>query len=131
MSGLILRTVAVAAFAALALLPVAWMVSMAFKPPAEWTSASGSVSFLPKNPTWSNFAYVFTGEAMNQPVSLDRTVWWPMFASLLTSVMGTLIAVVCGTAAAYAAAGVDRLSVGATTHSAPALDLSLALEVAP
>ncbi|QDU66302.1 Nicotinate-nucleotide pyrophosphorylase [carboxylating] [Planctomycetes bacterium Pla86] len=35
------------------------------------------------------------------------------------------------TVAAYAACGVDRLSVGAPTHSAPALDLSLRLEVAP
>ena len=35
------------------------------------------------------------------------------------------------TAAAYAAAGVDRLSIGALTHSAPALDLSLVLEAAP
>ena len=32
------------------------------------------------------------------------------------------------TAEAYAASGVDRLSVGAPTHSAPALDLSLRLE---
>jgi nicotinate-nucleotide pyrophosphorylase (carboxylating) len=32
------------------------------------------------------------------------------------------------TAAAFAASGVDRLSVGALTHSAPALDLSLLLE---
>ncbi|MEO0652911.1 MAG: carboxylating nicotinate-nucleotide diphosphorylase [Planctomycetota bacterium] len=32
------------------------------------------------------------------------------------------------TAGAFAAAGVDRLSVGAPTHSAPALDLSLRLE---
>ena len=35
------------------------------------------------------------------------------------------------TAAAFAASGVDRLSVGALTHSAPALDLSLLLECAP
>ena len=34
------------------------------------------------------------------------------------------------TAAAYAAAGLDRLSIGALTHSAPALDLSLVLEAA-
>ncbi len=32
------------------------------------------------------------------------------------------------TAAAYAATGVDRLAVGAITHSAPALDLSLLIE---
>ena len=33
------------------------------------------------------------------------------------------------TVAAYARAGVDRISVGALTHSAPALDLSLCLEL--
>ena len=35
------------------------------------------------------------------------------------------------TVAAFAAAGVDRISVGALSHSAPALDLSLALEALP
>jgi multiple sugar transport system permease protein len=109
MFGLIIRTLLVAFAAAIALLPIAWMTSMAFKPPAEWTSASGTVQFLPVNPTLSNFEYVFTGNAMNMAVSLDRTVWWPLFASLLTSVMGTLIAVVCGTAAAYA---VSREKIG-------------------
>ena len=82
---------------------------MAFKPPAEWTSATADLAFLPKDPTWSNFVYVFTGEVEGQIVSLDRTVWWPLFASLLTSVIGTLIAVIAGTAAAYA---VSREKVG-------------------
>ncbi len=109
MLPLVLRTLAAAVFAAIALLPISWMVSMAFKPPAEWTSAAGGLTFLPKDPTWSNFVYVFTGSAENQIVSLDRTVWWPLFASLLTSVIGTLIAVVCGTMAAYA---VSREKVG-------------------
>ncbi|WP_420412205.1 carbohydrate ABC transporter permease [Roseibium sp.] len=109
MGSLILRTMVVAVVAVIALLPVSWMISMAFKPPAEWTSASGAITFLPQNPTLSNFQYILTGEAMNQPVSLDRTVWWPMFASLLTSVIGTLIAVICGTASAYA---VSRQKVG-------------------
>jgi multiple sugar transport system permease protein len=109
MLPLVLRTLAAAVFAAIALLPISWMVSMAFKPPAEWTSAAGGLTFLPKDPTWSNFVYVFTGSAENQIVSLDRTVWGPLFASLLTSVIGTLIAVVCGTMAAYA---VSREKVG-------------------
>lgn len=82
---------------------------MAFKPPAEWTSTTGALTFLPKDPTWTNFQYVFTGDAPNQPVGLDRTVWGPLFASLLTSVVGTLLAVVCGTAAAYA---VSREKIG-------------------
>jgi multiple sugar transport system permease protein len=109
MLPLILRTLAAAVFAVIALMPISWMVSMAFKPPAEWTSAAGGLTFLPKDPTWSNFVYVFTGSAENQIVSLDRTVWGPLFASLLTSVIGTLIAVVCGTMAAYA---VSREKVG-------------------
>lgn len=33
-----------------------------------------------------------------------------------------------GNLAAYAACGIDRISIGATTHSAPSLDLSLELE---
>ena len=102
MSGLVARTIVVTIVACIALLPISWMVSMAFKPPAEWTSAAGQVTFLPKDPTLSNFRYIFTGDAPDQIVSLDRTVWGPMFASLLTSVVGTLIAVICGTAAAYA-----------------------------
>jgi multiple sugar transport system permease protein len=109
MFPLALRTLAAAVFAVIALLPVSWMVSMAFKPPAEWTSAGGALTFLPKDPTWNNFTYVFTGAAPDQIVSLDRTVWGPMFASVLTSVTGTLIAVICGTAAAYA---VSREKVG-------------------
>jgi len=36
-----------------------------------------------------------------------------------------------GTVAAFAASGIDRISVGALTHSAPALDLSLRLEAQP
>lgn len=102
MTGLFLRTLAVALFAAIAFLPISWMATMAFKPAAEWTSAAGGLTFLPKDPTWDNFRYVFTGQSPDQPVGLDRTVWGPLFASLLTSVVGTLIAVVCGTAAAYA-----------------------------
>jgi multiple sugar transport system permease protein len=109
MTGLLLRTLAAAVFAAIALLPIAWMASMAFKPPAEWTSVGGGLTFWPKNPTWSNFTYVFTGSAPDQMVSLDRTIWWPMIASLLTSIVGTMIAIVCGTMAAYA---VSREKVG-------------------
>jgi multiple sugar transport system permease protein len=109
MPGLTIRTIVVALFAAIALLPVSWMISMAFKPAVEWTSASGAVTFFPKDPTLSNFRYVFTGTAPDQIVSLDRTVWSPMFASVLTSVIGTLIAVICGTASAYA---VSREKIG-------------------
>jgi multiple sugar transport system permease protein len=98
----ILRIAFVYLMALICIAPILWMVSMAFKPPEEWTSAGGAITMLPRNPTFNNFTYAFTGEASGMVVSLDRTVWGPFFASLLTAAVGTLIAVVVGTMAAYA-----------------------------
>jgi multiple sugar transport system permease protein len=98
----ILRIAFVYVMAFLCIAPLFWMVSMAFKPSFEWTSAGGAITLLPKDPTLANFEYAFTGESASMKVSLDRTVWWPFFASLLTAAVGTVIAVVVGTMAAYA-----------------------------
>lgn len=83
------------------LYPLVWMVTMAFKPHPEWTTVSG-LTWLPKNPTWQNFEFIFFGEAEGLVVSLDRTIGGPLIASLVTATVGTLIAVVCGTLASYA-----------------------------
>ena len=83
------------------LYPLLWMVTMAFKPHPEWTTVSG-LTWLPKNPTWQNFEFIFFGEAEGLVVSLDRTIGGPLSASLVTATVGTLIAVVCGTLASYA-----------------------------
>ena len=83
------------------LYPLLWMVTMAFKPHPEWTTVSG-LTWLPKNPTWQNFEFIFFGEAEGLVVSLDRTIGGPLIASLVTATVGTLIAVVCGTLASYA-----------------------------
>ncbi|MCG8357228.1 MAG: carbohydrate ABC transporter permease [Kiloniellales bacterium] len=87
---------------AIALLPILWMASMAFKPFNEWTTAAGAVHWWPKEPTWGNFEYIFTGETEGLIVSLDRTAGRPIFASLVTASLGTIIAVVVGTLGAYA-----------------------------
>ena len=87
---------------AIALLPILWMASMAFKPFNEWTTAAGGVHWWPKEPTWGNFEYIFTGETEGLIVSLDRTAGRPIFASLVTASLGTVIAVVVGTLGAYA-----------------------------
>jgi multiple sugar transport system permease protein len=87
---------------AIVLIPILWMVSMAFKPHTEWATASGDVHWWPKEPTWGNFEYIFTGETEGLIVSLDRTAGRPIFASLVTASLGTLIAVVVGTLGAYA-----------------------------
>ena len=74
---------------------------MAFKPYPEWTTVSG-LTWFPKNPTLQNFEFIFNGEAEGLVVSLDRTIVGPLISSLVTSIFGTLIALVSGTLSSYA-----------------------------
>jgi multiple sugar transport system permease protein len=92
-----------------ALIPLAWMTTMAFKPMPEWTSGIDQLSWLPKNATIDNFRLIFTGHSDQLVVSFDRTALDPILASLLCSVMGTLLSVTVGTLAAF---GVSRYAVG-------------------
>jgi multiple sugar transport system permease protein len=94
---------------AVALVPVVWMATMAFKPAPEWTSGIDQLSWLPQEPTLDNFRFIFTGRAVKLLVAIDRTAVGPTIASLVCSVLGTVIAVVVGTFAAY---GVSRYKVG-------------------
>lgn len=103
------RYVLVLLACAVALVPVVWMGTMAFKPAPEWTSGIGQLSWLPKAPTLDNFRFIFTGRAVKLLVAIDRTAVGPTIASLVCSVLGTVIAVVVGTLAAY---GVSRYKVG-------------------
>jgi multiple sugar transport system permease protein len=103
------RYVLVLLACAVALVPVVWMGTMAFKPAPEWTSGIGQLSWLPKAPTLDNFRFIFTGRAVKLLVAIDRTAVGPTIASLVCSVLGTMIAVVVGTLAAY---GVSRYKVG-------------------
>ncbi len=81
--------------------PLVWMITMAFKPHPEWTTVSG-LTWLPINPTLQNFEFIFAGEAEGLVVSLDRTIVGPLISSLVTSILGTLLAVVAGTLSSYA-----------------------------
>lgn len=105
----VVRYVLVVLATAVALLPLLWMASMAFKPHTEWIDPAGEVFWIPKEATWGNFEYIFTGETEGLIVSLDRTAGRPIFASLVTASLGTLLAVVVGTLGAYA---VSRFKVG-------------------
>ena len=91
------------------LIPILWMGTMAFKPFPEWTTATSDLTWLPKEPTWGNFEYIFTGQTEDLLVTLDRTAERPILASLVTAVLGTAIAVIVGTLGAYA---VSRFKVG-------------------
>lgn len=101
LSAWIIKYFFLALAAMIVLYPLIWMITMAFKPHPEWTTVSG-LSWLPKNPTLQNFEFIFFGEAKGLVVSLDRTIVGPLIASLVTSIFGTLIAVVAGTLSSYA-----------------------------
>ena len=101
--GLLLLAVAIVAY------PLVWMVTMAFKPYPEWTTAGTELTWWPRNPTWQNIEFLLQGHAKGLVVSLDKTIGQPFLASLVTSILGTAVAVVCGTLASYA---VVRYGVG-------------------
>lgn len=86
---------------AVVMYPLFWMITMAFKPFDEWTTGSG-LTWLPQNPTLGNFEYLFYGQTEGLVVTLDRTIGGPLWASLVTSTCGTIIAVVAGTLSSYA-----------------------------
>lgn len=94
---------------AVTLVPTLWMTSMAFKPIPEWSASGADLTWWPNEPTLDNFRFIF-GESTNELiVALDRTAGKPILASLLSAIFGTLIAMVCGTSAAY---GLSRFNAG-------------------
>ncbi len=109
MTRALLRTLAILAALAFTLVPILWMISMAFKPFAEWQASGADLTWWPKAPTLDNFRYLF-GLGTNELISmLDRTAMKPILSSLLSASVGTLIAMTCGTAAAY---GLSRFGSG-------------------
>jgi multiple sugar transport system permease protein len=93
----------------IALIPVLWMATMAFKPREEWTSGIEQLSWLPRNPTLDNFWFIFTGHSPRLLVAIDRIAIGPVLSSLVCATLGTIIAVTVGTLSAY---GVSRFKVG-------------------
>lgn len=98
----LLRYVLILFAVAVLMIPIAWMATMAFKPVSEWTNTLGSVNWWPKAPTLDNFRFIFGVSESDLIIALEKTAQRPIFASLIASIGGTLIAVVCGSLAAYA-----------------------------
>lgn len=92
------------------LIPILWMVSMAFKPVAEWQATGSALTWIPQDPTLGNFRFLFGQSDTALIVALDRTAGKPILASLLSATLGTVIAMSAGTAAAY---GLSRFGAGA------------------
>ena len=105
----IFRYAAIFAFLALSLVPTIWMISMAFKPIAEWQASGADLTWWPNNPTLDNFRFIFGQSGSDLIVALERTAGRPILASLLAASFGTLIAMTAGTAAAY---GLSRFGAG-------------------
>jgi len=85
--------------------PTYWMVTMAFKPKAEWSSAAGVIYWVPKDPTLDNFSTVLT-EYKGQFFRANQSSALPSIrSSVIVSVGGTLFALIIGTLAAY---GISR-----------------------
>ncbi|MGO4840346.1 carbohydrate ABC transporter permease, partial [Rhizobiaceae sp. 2RAB30] len=105
----IFRYAAILVALAVTLVPILWMVSMAFKPIAEWSAAGADLTWWPKQPTLDNFRFIFGESTSNLIVSLDRTAMKPIVSSLLSAVFGTAIAMSAGTSAAY---GLSRFGAG-------------------
>jgi multiple sugar transport system permease protein len=95
--------------AAITLVPIVWMASMAFKPVAEWQATGAALTWFPKAPTLDNFRFIFGESGSNLIVALDRTAAKPILSSLLSATVGTMIAMGAGTAAAY---GLSRFGAG-------------------
>ncbi len=95
--------------AAITLVPILWMASMAFKPVAEWQATGAALTWFPKAPTLDNFRFIFGESGSNLIVALDRTAAKPILSSLLSATVGTMIAMGAGTAAAY---GLARFGAG-------------------
>jgi multiple sugar transport system permease protein len=105
----VFRYAAILLALAVTLVPVLWMVSMAFKPIAEWSASGADLTWWPKQPTFDNFRFVFGESTSNLIVALERTAMKPILTSLLSAVFGTVIAMTAGTAAAY---GLSRYGSG-------------------
>lgn len=105
----IFRYVVILGIVAVSLVPTLWMISMAFKPIAEWSAAGADLTWWPRNPTLDNFRFIFGQSSTDLIVALERTAGRPILASLLTASVGTLIAMTAGTAAAY---GLSRFGQG-------------------
>tara|TARA_R110000751_G_scaffold234229_7_gene335677 strand:+ start:44753 stop:45613 length:861 start_codon:yes stop_codon:yes gene_type:complete len=105
----LLRYAMILLIIAISLVPTLWMLSMAFKPIAEWSASGAALTWWPENPTLDNFRFIFGQSSSELIVSLERTAARPIMASLLSATFGTLIAMTAGTAAAY---GLSRFGKG-------------------
>lgn len=97
----IVRYIIILFVSILALFPIYWMVTMAFKPYIEWTTATGEIHWLPHQPTLDNFKQILFGQTTRFFTEIPSAGIRPILNSIIASLGGTAIAMVVGTLAAY------------------------------
>lgn len=92
-------------------LPVLWMLSISFKPPAEWLEYPPTL--LPKEPLTGNYTFLFNPGNPQGAIAVMTGAAEPVIPafvnSLIVAPMATLLSVTIGFLAAYA---VSRFRVG-------------------
>ncbi len=107
----LVRYILVIAVAAVALFPTYWMVTMAFKPKAEWTSAGGAIYWYPHNPTLENFQTLLAQNQVGKFFRANTASALPAIRnSIIVSTLGTLFAFVVGVLAAFGLSRYDTSS---------------------
>lgn len=85
-----------------ALFPTYWMVTMAFKPKAEWTSAGGKIYWFPENPTLENFETLLAQDQVGKFFKANTASALPSIRnSIIVATLGTLFAMIIGVLAAF------------------------------
>jgi multiple sugar transport system permease protein len=104
------RVAAISLIGILFLFPLYWMITMSFKPQAEWNPI-GTTIWWPENPTLDNYRQVLGLTNQNtqffQASSTDATQ--PIIHSFIAAGGGTILALVAGVLAAY---GIARFRAG-------------------
>jgi multiple sugar transport system permease protein len=104
------RVTAIVLIGIVFLFPLYWMITMSFKPQAEWNPI-GTTIWWPENPTLDNYKQVLGMTNQNtqffQASSTDATQ--PIIHSFIAAGGGTILALVAGVLAAY---GIARFRAG-------------------
>ena len=107
----IVRYILLVAIALIALFPTYWMVTMAFKPKAEWTSAAGVIYWVPRNPTMENFQTLLAQNQVGKFFKANTASALPSIQhSIIVSTLSTLFAMIVGTLAAFGLSRYDTAS---------------------
>ncbi len=84
------------------LIPVIWIISLSFKPYAEWRTPS----LFPKNPTLDNYIILFSPQSVSIFIAytaIIEPITGPLIRSIAVSILATVIAVIIGFFTAYGA----------------------------